>query len=163
MDSLLEILRKNDLAAVAERISYLRQLAIDDPDEAPMSVNSLRALAMFLLSERWLPHPQISVTPDGLVQAEWRLPAEDGDSEDFGVLVLEFRCSGLIGFAAVSEPSPTTASRSRASGAKPKAEMLQAVWPFTASLREYAIPSGAPQFHDQRPAPRSGNVGWPPA
>ena len=101
-----------------------------------MSVNSLRGLVMFLLSERWLPHPQISVNPDGLVHAEWRLPGEDRDSDDFGVLVLEFRCSGIIGFAAVSAPSPTDASRSRVSGAKPKAEMLQIVQPFTDLLRK---------------------------
>lgn len=140
LDSLLVILRKNDLAAVAERLSYLRRLAIDDPDEVPMNVDSLQDHVMFLLSERWLPHPQISVNPDGLVQAEWRLPGEAGDSDDFGTLALEFRGDGLIGFAAISAVSPTDGNRLRVSGAEPKAEMLQAVRPFTASLRKYAPP-----------------------
>ena len=101
-----------------------------------MSVNSLRDLALFLLSERWLPYPQIGVSPDGLVQAEWLLPGEAGDTDGFGFLTLEFRGDGLIGFAAGSAPSPTGGTKpSRVSGAEPKAEMLQAVQQFTASLR----------------------------
>ena len=134
-EEIVEIMRRYEMSAIAKRLSNLRRFAIEDPDVA-MNVYSLRDLAMFLLSERWLPHPQISVNPDGLVQAEWNLPGEDGDTDSFGVLVLEFRCSGLIGFAAVSAPSPTDASRSRASGAKPKAEMLKIVQPFTALLRK---------------------------
>ena len=109
---------------------------MEDPSEPPMNADSLRDMVAFLLSERWLPHPQISVNPNGLVGAEWRLPGDSGDTDGFGVLALEFRCSGLIGFTAVSASSPTDGNRSRVSGAKPKAEMLQALRPFTASLRK---------------------------
>lgn len=109
---------------------------MEDPSEPPMNADSTRDMVAFLLSERWLPHPQISVSPSGLVQAEWRLPGDTEDADGFGVLTLEFRCSGLIGFAALSASSPTDGTRSRVSGAMPKAEMLQAVRPFTASLRK---------------------------
>ena len=97
-----------------------------------MNVDSLRELAVFLLSERWLPRPQIGVSPDGLVQAEWRLPGAAGDAEGGGILIMEFLCYGPIRFAALS---PTEeANCSRVSGTMSKTEMLQAVQPFTALL-----------------------------
>lgn len=102
MDLIIKELRKSGLGEVADRLSYLQQLAADDPDERPMNVDSLRELAAFLLSERRLPHPQIGVSPDGLAQAEWRLPGVAGDPQGGGILALEFLRPGLIRFAGLS-------------------------------------------------------------
>ena len=124
---IIEELRKSGLSAVADRLSWLRQLAADDPDERPMDADSLRRLAAFLVSERRLPHPQIGVSPDGLVQAEWRLPGTAGDAEGGGILALEFLRSGLIQFAGLS-------AGLRVSGTLSKAKVLQAVQPFIALL-----------------------------
>ena len=131
MEQIFDILRKRGLSAVAERLSYLHGLT-DNPDEPPMNVDSVRELAAFLLSERWLPHPQIGVNPDGLVQAEWRLSGAPEDQGVGGILVLEFLRSGLIRFAGLSVPSSAEATGLRRSGTMSKAKTLEAVQPFTA-------------------------------
>ncbi len=129
------LLREHDLVPVVERLRYLRQLAADDPDEPRMKEDSLRELARFLLSERWLPCPQIGVSPDGLAHAEWVLAGADGDTVGNGILAMEFLGSGLIRFAAVSPPSTLgDAQRKRVNGTLPKAEAVQAVQPFTSIL-----------------------------
>ena len=123
----IEELRKSGLSAVADRLCYMQQLAVDDPDERPMEVDSLRELAAFLLSERRLPHPQIGVSPDGLAQAEWRLPGTAGDPKGGGILALEFLRSGLIRFAGLSAGLTVSDTLS-------KADTLQAAQPFIALL-----------------------------
>ena len=137
-EMIIEELRKSGLIAVADRLCCLQQLAVDDPDERPMDVDSLRELAAFLLSERRLPHPQIGVSPDGLAQAEWRLPGTAGDLKGGGILALEFLHSGLIRFAGLS-------AGLKVNGTLSKADTLQAVKPFIALLLS---PS-----HDRRRVP----------
>ena len=131
-----DVLREQGLVQVADSLRHLRQLAADDPDEPALQVDSLRELARFLLSERWLSGAQIGVSPDGLAQAEWRLPGAAGNTESNGNLVMEFLGSGLIRFAAVSPQSTQgDAQRMRVSGTLPKADAIRAVEPFTATLR----------------------------
>lgn len=113
--------------AVADRLAYLRELVEEDPVEPPMDLESLRAMALFLMSERKLPDPQIGVDPDGIMQIQWRVPSD-------GLLAMEFLPKGLIRFAAVSEPATPGVERLRVSGALPKAETLDAVQPFTAGM-----------------------------
>ena len=129
-----DTLRKHDLVPMADRLRYLRQLAADDPEEPRIEMDSMRELARFLLSERWLPQPQIGVSPDGLAHAEWVLPGDDGDTGS-GILAMEFLACGLIRFAAVSPP-PTQGDehRMRVNGTLPKTEAVQAVQPFTSIL-----------------------------
>jgi len=130
-------MREHVLMQVADRLSYLRQLAADDPDEPALQVDSLRELAWFLLTERWLSGVQIGVSPDGLAQAEWRIPGDAADTESNGILVMEFLGSGLIRFAAVAPRSTQgDVQRMRVNGTLPKAEAVRAVAPFTATLRE---------------------------
>ena len=130
-----EILREHGLVPVADRLSYLRQLSAHDSQEPRMKVDSMRELARLLLSERWLPRPQIGVSPDGLAHAEWVLPGDDGDTSGSGILAMEFPDSGLIRFAAVSPPSTQgDAQRMRVNGTLPKTEAVQAVQPFTSIL-----------------------------
>ena len=102
-----------------------------------MKVDSLREMARFLLSERWLPNPQIGVSPDGVALAEWVIPDATGDPAGDGTLAMEFLGSGLTRFAAVAAQSAQgDAQRTRVSGTLPKAEAVRAVEPFTAPLRE---------------------------
>ena len=130
-----EILRAHDLVPVADRLRYLRQVAADDPEEPRLKIDSMRELARFLLSERWLPCPQIGVSPDGLAHAEWNLAGDDVDTSGSGILAMEFLDSGLIRFAAVSPPSTQEdAQRMRVNGTLPKTEAVQAVQPFTSIL-----------------------------
>ncbi len=119
-------LRLFGLEDVADRLGYLHSLA-GDPDETPIEVESLRAMALFLMSERGLADPQIGITPDGLMQIEWRIPPN-------GILAMEFLPSGLIRFAAVSAPAQPEVDRLRVNGTLPKAEAMAAVQPFTSLL-----------------------------
>lgn len=114
-------LRRFGLDPVAARVDYLYQLQEEDPEEALMLLDSLREMAMFLVSERQLGRPQIGIDPDGLAQVEWRL---GGD----GVLAMEFLPSGRIRFAAVSRRV------GRVSGTLAKHEVMDAVRPFTDHL-----------------------------
>ena len=124
---IIGVLRLFRLDAIADRLGYLGQLVEDDPDEPSMSIESLRGLALFLMSERQLPDPQIGVTPNGLAHIEWRLPPN-------GFLAMEFLPSGLIRFAAISAPAQPGLDRLSVNGTLPKDETLAAVQPFTSRL-----------------------------
>ena len=125
-EEIVAVFRLFGVEAVADRLSYLRSLS-DDPDETPMDVESLRAMALFLMSERQLPDPQIGITPDGLMQIEWRMPPS-------GILAMEFRHSGLIRFAAISSSIEPGVDRHRVTGTLAAHDALAAVRPFTSLL-----------------------------
>ena len=126
-EEIIGVIKTLGCDAVADRLSYLCELVEEDPDEPPMELESLRAMALFLMSERKLPNPQIGVNPDGLVQIQWRVPSG-------GLLAMEFLPTGLIRFAAVSEPARPGVERLTVNGTLPRAETLDAVQPFTARL-----------------------------
>ena len=53
-EAIIAVLRRSGRGDVADRLVYLRCLAREDPDEAPMDLDSLRAMAHLLMSERQL-------------------------------------------------------------------------------------------------------------
>ena len=126
-EEIIAVLRSFGLDAITDRLNYLRQLVEDDPDEPSMALESLRAMALFLMSERQLAAPQIGVTPDGLAQIEWRFPTN-------GILAMEFLSSGLIRFAAISASAQRGVERLSVNGTLHKDAALEAVRPFTARL-----------------------------
>ena len=85
-------------------------------------------MALFIMSERNLLDPRIGVTPEGLIQIEWRVL-------DNGVLAMVFLPSGLIRFAAVSGPNQPETDRWSVNGTLPKDGTLSAVEPFTVGIR----------------------------
>ena len=125
---IIAVLRLFGLDVVASRLVYLCSLADDDPDEPHIEIESLRAMALFIMSERNLLDPRIGVTPDGLIQIEWRVP-------DTGVLAMAFLPSGLIRFAAISGPHQPETDRWSVNGTLPKEGTLSAVEPFTVGIR----------------------------
>ena len=126
-EEIVAMLRLFGLAPIADRLSYLRSLADDDPDEPTIKIESLRAMALFLMDERQLSDPHIGVTPDGLIQVEWRLPTR-------GILAMVFLTSGMIHFAAISGPTQAGIERLRVNGTLPKDGALAAVQPFSSQL-----------------------------
>ena len=124
---IVALLRLFGLDVIADRLSYLRDLAHDDPEEPQLKIDSLRLMALFTMAERQLPEPRIGVNPDGLAHIEWRLPTN-------GILAMEFLTSGLIRFAAISAPAQPNVDRKHVSGTLPKGEALEAVKPFTKQL-----------------------------
>ena len=118
------VLRLNGFEAAAERLRQLGSVVAENPDEPSLEIESVRALASFLMSEKQLPEPQIGVPPNGLVQIEWRVPTN-------GILAMEFLISGLIRFAAISAPAQPGIDRLSVHGTLPKDATLKAVSPFT--------------------------------
>ncbi len=127
-EEIIAVLRLFGLDVIANRLVYLCSLAEDDPDEPRIEIESLRAMALFIMSERHLLDPRIGVTPDRLIQIEWRIP-------DNGVLAMVFLSSDLIQFAAVSGPYQPETDRWSVNGILPKDGTLSAVEPFTADIR----------------------------
>ena len=119
-EEVVAVLRRFGLDRVAARVDYLHQLQEEDPDEPLMLLDSLRAMALFLVSEQQLVSPQIGIDGDGLAQVEWRLPGD-------GVLAMEFLPTRRIRFAAVSPDI------GRVSGTLTKSQAMDAVRPFIES------------------------------
>ena len=126
-EGVVALLRRSGLEGIAARLDYLRQVVDEDPEHPPMAIESLRSLARFLVAERQLPHPQISVGPDGLLSAQWRTTSND-------VMAMEFLGSGLIRFAALSSPGDPEDPWS-VSGTLPRNEVMTAVEPFTVRMQ----------------------------
>ena len=115
-------LRRSGLERIAARLDYLRQVVDEDPEHPPMAIESLRALATFLVAERQLPHPQISVGEDGLLSAQWRTASNDR-------MAMEFHAPGEVRFAALSSPGDPR-EQLNVSGTSPSRRVMRAVKPF---------------------------------
>ena len=124
VEEIVAVLNSTGQHGLADRIKFLHGLSEDDPDEPSIVFQSLRQLALFLVSDRRFGEPQIGLSPEGLLQAEWA--PKKGD-----VLVMNFLPDGMIQFAAVAR-SQTGGDRSRrVNGTLTKNEALSAVRPFT--------------------------------
>lgn len=122
-EEIIAVLPLLGLGAVADRLAYLRELSgDDDPNEPSMALASLRELALFFVSEQRHSDPEIGVSPDGLLQAEW--PVRDG-----GVVAMKFLPAGLIQFAAISNGT-NGSQRFRIHGTLPKDQALDAARAF---------------------------------
>ena len=126
-EAIIAVLRWWGRGAVADRLVYLRGLAREDPEESPIDLDSLRAMAHLLMNERQLPDPRTSVTSDGFVHIEWRFPSN-------GILAMVFLPSGLIRFAAVSVPASKGIEQLTVNGSLPRDKALAAVRQFTSYL-----------------------------
>ena len=128
VDEVVEALRAFGLSGVAERLTYLVDLSIDDPEEPPLNFESLLALADLLVSHDRVSEPTISTDPVGLLLAEWRVPPD-------GLMAFEFWPGGRIQFAAISAPADRDTERASVYGTLPKDEALAALAPFMTQLR----------------------------
>ncbi|MDE2840219.1 MAG: hypothetical protein OXM03_06285 [Chloroflexota bacterium] len=82
----------------------------------------MKELALFLMSERQLPDPQIGISPAGFAQAEWRVGER-------GILAIEFLpFDRLIRFAAISAPAQRGVQRISVHGTLPKHHALNAIY-----------------------------------
>lgn len=122
-DEIIGVLPLLGIRAIADRLGYLHEISRDgDPNEPPMALDSLRELALFFVREPDWTDPEIGISPDGLLQAEWRVIG--------GILAMKFRPDGFIQFAAISRTTGGHPPR-RVQGTLPKDEALRAVQTFT--------------------------------
>ena len=126
-DEVVAALSLGGCRAAADRIRDINEMTRDDaPDEPAIVLASLRELALFLLSQRRLADPEIGLSPDGLLLAEWT-------SAERGVLAMKFLPDGIIQFAGVSAAGGV-GPRLRVHGGLPKDRALDAVRAFVPSL-----------------------------
>lgn len=127
-EQILAALPPLGFGAIAKRLTYLHDITSDeDPDEPSMAFSSLQHCALFFASEPRHRHADLGISPDGLVQALWRVKGG-------GILAIRFLPSGFLQFAGVSE-SGSSAERCRVHGTLPKDQALQAVRPFLPESR----------------------------
>ena len=84
--------------SIADRLEYLYSLPIDGPDEKPIVFESLHTFALFIVDHTALPEPRVSISPDGLVNAEW-------DQSGCDVITMEFLPSSEIRFVRLPRSS----------------------------------------------------------
>lgn len=85
----IDALEGYGLVAIADRLKYLYD--VTEEDEEDVKLNSLRGFAVFIINNRNVHTPQITVTDDGLIQAVWKHPQQ-------GTLVMDFQESDDIAF-----------------------------------------------------------------
>ena len=135
-EEIVAALSLGECRAAANRIRDLDEMTKDGgPDEAPIVFASLRELALFLLSQRRLGDPEIGISPNGLLLAEWT-------SAERGVLAMKFLPDGMIQFAGVSAAG-SAGPRLRVHGELPKDRALDAVRAFLPSANGPDAPSAA--------------------
>ena len=127
-EQIIEALRECGLTAIAVRLTDLKILDHDDPEEEPMDLESLRGAAALLVEHPEWPKPGIGVGPDGLVGIEWGIAPT-------GLVAMLFNPSGLISFAASSGPRASGPDRSSVSGTGGADDAVAALASFTGRLR----------------------------
>jgi len=64
---------KLDFASeLAARLGALHEIVNEDPNEPPISIDSLRSFINFIKNTPYLKRPSVVLTPDGEIRAEWR-------------------------------------------------------------------------------------------
>ena len=106
---------------ITERLRYLHEITQDDdPEDPAMKFLSLRELALFFTGDgNSLPYPQIGISPNGSLQAEWR---SRGSSA-----VMKFLTNGNTRFAGTMGNQD---GRQTIQGSGTKKHALQSILPF---------------------------------
>lgn len=112
---------------ITKRITYLDGLAADDPDEPPITLESLQRFAAFIMARRHLPCPRIGLTHEGFVEIAW-------DTSDGDMLSMYFLPMGDIRFATILATSESTPRQRSLGGLLPPDGMMDAIRPFVGKL-----------------------------
>lgn len=100
----IKIFEQNGLGKIADRLLDLHEICRHDPDEPDLVVESLSTMASFFVDHgATLPVPRISVSPNGLLVAEWKTKLPN-DPES-GVVAIEFLRRGWVRFVAFGATS----------------------------------------------------------
>lgn len=97
---LILIIRLFNRSLIADRLDYLCGMSVDEPYQKPLDLESMRGFTFFIMNNAYLPYPDIVVTPNGHISAEWTVA-------DHGTLVLEFLSSEHVEYLDVFQQSET--------------------------------------------------------
>ena len=121
IEEAITILGRNGFQTCASRLTYLKSMIDEEPDGKPMEMNSLRMAASFIIENRQVPNPQITVSHEGLIYLRWQFGPD-------GVLGMEFLPSGLIRFTAILHNSDS--NRRSVNGVMMPSDVMRAIKPF---------------------------------
>ena len=136
--ALTAYLRDRGKGPVADRIDKFLNIFAEEPDEAPIVIDSLRSLVGFVLMIPTLRTPIVGSDPEGLMELEWHL-ADNGNPDSFwgrgnGVVSLKFLTSGLVQYVALSGPHQKDVERLQTQGVSTKEYMLRSLGEFTSKI-----------------------------
>lgn len=76
IDSIRRKAQISHASRIADRLAYLREAAEEEADETRPNPNSIRRFFEFLTLHKRLRYPDLSLTPDGEIYAQWRESAD---------------------------------------------------------------------------------------
>ncbi len=140
---IVDALKSHGLNEVASRLVQLKEMIAENLDDQDLAIDSLLSFAEFFIQVTHLPIPEIGASPEGFVEAEWRIPSsgEGTPTSDAsywgrgdGILAMKFLPTGLIRFAATSGQAGQGKELLRTSGVLPRTSILPAVQTFVSRL-----------------------------
>ena len=131
-ENVFDLLDRTNHQKIAERLRYLHEITQDDdPEDPAMKFLSLKELALFFAGDgNSLPYPQIGISPNGSLQAEWRSKK--------GSAVMMFLTDGNTRFAGTMSKQD---GRQTIQGSGTKKHALQSILPFINDCSNYSCPT----------------------
>jgi hypothetical protein len=123
-DDVISALRRRELDEVADRAAELSRLHEIDPDEPHLDVASLKEMAAAVVRNPKLRVPQLTISENGFMHAEWR-------TVEGGTVAMTFLPSGRVEFGAISAPAVGGAEILRLGGLHLQDVALNAVQWYT--------------------------------
>lgn len=125
-DEIIKLI-KNKYENVSNRFQELEILIKEEPDSKSINIESLRKSFLFMIENKQLQNPQITVDYDGLVYFSWNLKPK-------GVIGMEFSSSNLIRFTGILYTSKLESSRQSTSGTFLATDIMRSIEPFLKRL-----------------------------
>ena len=120
----------------AEQLYYILKELADDPDEVPISQESMAHLAGLIATTPIPNRPIISIGTDGNASIEWHFTGPPEHGAKTGILAILIHQDATIQIAGVSAPV-TEPNRTRVSGRFSKTEQaMQAAEPLLQMIRQ---------------------------
>ena len=120
----------------AERLYYILKELADDPDEVPVSQESMAHLAGFIATTTLPRGAIISIGPDGNASVEWHFTGPPEHGAKTGILAILIHQDATIQIAGISAPV-TEPNRTRVSGRFSKHDQaMRAAEPLLQMIRQ---------------------------
>ena len=118
----IKIVERKGYGRIANRLLELHEICLADPDEPDIEIESLSTMVSFFVDHgATLPAPRISVSPDGLLVAEWKTKLPN--KTESGAVAIEFLQHNWVRFVAFG-------AASRIKGTKRTGDVLLDLHPF---------------------------------
>ena len=151
VEVIIESLREHGLQDFAVQLEHKKRVIEDDPDELPISPESVRSFVGFVTAQPLPGSPRVTVDPYGYVGLEWVIPnpytlgpsrteASSGRDDDHvwgkgdGVLGVWFLPSGMVRVYGTSGPVGQGLERMRVNSTVTPSYVINVVEPFLSRL-----------------------------